>query len=440
MPATMYANSVIVFGDSMSDIGIKWKTKAGRAALSLGQMSVSPSGRFSDCRNWTDFMIEEASGNTLVGADAKGTIAESTKHTGFAEQSRISCANAFNYVNYAEGGACGDTPASKAAFLGTFKAQVDTFEQELQSGDRWLGNTLFIVWFGANDLYTAGRKHNEMHLVAREVAYIQRNRLAAIHKVNAGTPGTPGAALGISKCRFIFVNLARALTATRYTNQLTQLESAMMSKLGLSRLQLDNRRALARGDLSDHPGQTPASGLWYAQQAQKEAARQGLTSGYFGSTARTLRNLENKVEEIQEFEKGVMMFNTKLSIEATQNGDAVAEIGSVISEESIRRLFEGNYGLMAGPMASKATQIGARDYDTATRHHVTAIDQVHPTDQMYKLIWGEIYEVIKRTGTTFGRLQGAQIPGGAVLAGLSGPSDGVKSKFSSVLAQIRAGV
>jgi hypothetical protein len=35
-------------------------------ATSTNQMYVSSSGRFSDCRNWTDYMIEAATGKSLV--------------------------------------------------------------------------------------------------------------------------------------------------------------------------------------------------------------------------------------------------------------------------------------------------------------------------------------------------------------------------------------
>jgi hypothetical protein len=105
----------------------------GAIAYYLKEMRVSPSGRFSDCRNWTDFMFEEASGLTMVVSDATGTRELSQRHMtllGAYEASKVHASRVeegkqFTYVNYAEGGACGDTPFSKAFALGTFKDQVD---------------------------------------------------------------------------------------------------------------------------------------------------------------------------------------------------------------------------------------------------------------------------------------------------------------------------
>jgi phospholipase/lecithinase/hemolysin len=73
-------SNVVVFGDSLSDIGIKWTSATGKLALGLGMMTVSASGRFSDSRNWTDFMYEEASGDSLVQSGAGATIAASQTH------------------------------------------------------------------------------------------------------------------------------------------------------------------------------------------------------------------------------------------------------------------------------------------------------------------------------------------------------------------------
>ena len=54
--------NVIVFGDSLFDIGVKWTTGMGRFARKIGKMTVNPSGRFSDCRNWTDYSTRKRRG------------------------------------------------------------------------------------------------------------------------------------------------------------------------------------------------------------------------------------------------------------------------------------------------------------------------------------------------------------------------------------------
>ena len=411
MPAPMLMNSVIVFGDSLSDIGRKWTTKSGKMARATNQMYVNPSGRFSDCRNWTDYMIEEATGQSLVVSSASGTIALSKMHITLSSESMFSCEHPFQYANYAEGGACGDTPASKGPFLGTFKGQVDWFEQDLRANPTLpLGNTLFFAWFGANDLYTAGRPAEQMHQVADEVAKTQRNRLAQIVGARGG------------RCRFIFVNLARALTSVRYTRQLAEAEAAVTRALNIGRAT---------------PTQARASNLWHAQQALNTAASRNVTSGYFSATGRAVKNLQEKVKLVKGFETGVMSYNAQLAIDAHQNGDHVAEVGNVLSEETISRLFEGNYGLMAGATGERATHVSSSGYSTSSNRPVTTIDEVHPTDQMYKLIWGKIYEEIQAQGTSFGKLSGSR--SASTLETLSGPSSDVRGNFGSVLDQIRGG-
>jgi hypothetical protein len=101
-------HSVIVFGDSLSDIGKKWKTKSGKMARATNQMYVSPTGRFSDCRNWTDFMFEAATGLSMIVGTAKDTIALSARHTSLSRSSLVINASPedsdpwyFQYANYA---------------------------------------------------------------------------------------------------------------------------------------------------------------------------------------------------------------------------------------------------------------------------------------------------------------------------------------------------
>ena len=81
----MLMDTVLVFGDSLSDIGRKWKTKAGRMATSTNQMYVSSSGRFSDCRNWTDYMIEAATGKSLVVDSAAAILSNQVQQANLNE-------------------------------------------------------------------------------------------------------------------------------------------------------------------------------------------------------------------------------------------------------------------------------------------------------------------------------------------------------------------
>ena len=120
MPLRMH--TVVVFGDSLSDIGKKWKTKSGKMARLENPMFVGPTGRFSDCRNWTDFIFEEASGPSMIVDTAKGTML-SVGHTSFTKARVERVPDPFQYANYAEGGACGDPPGGKALSWGRSRSR-----------------------------------------------------------------------------------------------------------------------------------------------------------------------------------------------------------------------------------------------------------------------------------------------------------------------------
>jgi lysophospholipase L1-like esterase len=418
-------HTVVVFGDSLSDIGKKWTTKSGRAARATKQMYVSPTGRFSDCRNWTDFMFEAATGLTMLAETAETTIALSARHTSLTKSSLVvdtkhavsdpASFGYFQYANYAEGGACGDTPASKAAFLGTFKDQVDTFENECKLSQLPLGNTLFIIWFGANDLYTAERKAVEMGQVATTIASTQRNRLQRIvGQQNKATTGRDYA------CKFIFVDLCRPLTSVRYAVRLKAAEDKLKAQLGTK------YSAPARAKRS----------LLQAGEILTQAAKLGFTPGTSWGFANEAELLRAQVEEVKNLEQGVMNFNVTLATIAHGNRDGVAAVGSVVSEDTIRKLVQGNYRLKGGAMAAATTKyISALSYTHgSSAQHMTTVDEVHPTDQMYRLIWQEIYEQIKLSDCTFGKLSPDMSD--TTLGTLAGPTQQTRQGLGAVLNQL----
>lgn len=335
--------NVIVFGDSLSDIGTKWKTKAGKMAQELKKMYVSPTGRFSDCRNWTDFMYEEATkGQSLIRFTAKESIQCSQQHTTLDSTSVVAAGpdKWFVYANYAEGGACGDTPwsVSKRPFLGTFEDQIKTFKMDVAAvRKKWTGHfnpedpTLFIIWFGANDLFTAKRPYEQMSLVAVTVAKKMREKLRAF------APNS----------KFIFVNLSQPTSSVRYQ---TRRKEAM--------------------DNSD------------------EKIRKAV------------------LDKIDALGKGVKNFNAELKTIVQQNGDRVAELDTFITEHSLDQLIKREVGLEAGAEDQPSTvHYNPDDYRRShTTSKLTVIDQAHPTDRTYELIWKLIRQQIKLTGVTFGHL------------------------------------
>jgi hypothetical protein len=410
--------TVVVFGDSLSDIGKKWTTKSGRMARLVNEMYVSPTGRFSDCRNWTDFMFEEAGGASLVGTTAEGSYQRSQQHMSLSAASRVDLgADSFSYLNYAEGGACADTPREKGPFLGTFKDQVDAFEGEFKTGGRGIGPILFIVWFGANDLYTANRPSHEMGLVADAEANVQRNRLKVMVRAEDPDP------------KFIFVNLARPLTAVRYSMRLETAKQKFVTAF--------------RTEAQRHPQREMAERGLYKKVMGAPSLRMLRTAAWTVDDALTnhwaqkeLAALIAQVEELKKLEQGVMLFNLELARLARQHGDRVAELGCCLSEDSLERLVNGSYRLRSGAAAAATkTHISAQAYDQRTQAApLTTIDQVHPTDAMYRLIWQEIRREILAADCTFGRLPGVATP--ATLSTLAGPSAATQAGFNSVMQEL----
>jgi lysophospholipase L1-like esterase len=338
-------------------------------------------------------MFEDASGTSLVTGTAEDTIAKSTEHFSFTSNCGAlvhDTAKRFRYANYAEGGSCGDTPATKADFLGTFKEQVDAFEVDCMASPLPLGNTLFVIWFGANDLYTAECSAEHMAKVAQQVAGIQRARLLSIFKKqNAAVLGPVLAQACV--CKFVFVDLARPLTSVRYTKRLQDAEAEVAKLVGPL-----YQRNYRLGPVK------------HAAYTLQQASVWGHQPGFniFG-WANDVEKLRAQVEETKRLERGVRLYNACLESIANHNGDCVAHIGICVSEDTIRKLATSNtFRLKEGAMSEKSsTHISAESYNqSASIQHIVTIDEVHPTDQMYKLIWLEIYEQIKRSNCTFGNL------------------------------------
>ncbi len=188
--------NLIVFGDSMSDIGNKRVSGMGRVARGLGLMRTNDIGRFSDRKSWTDFVWEWAGGRTMIRDDA----AASNKLTAYHRQLVSSdgrtaaydspAADPFLFVNYAEGGAMGASDRS-ATGLGTFADQKARYLSELGS-TRASESKLYVVWFGLNDLVTNKRDKNEMLAVVQEQLTIcrdlQRDKFGHILLMNVPNP------------------------------------------------------------------------------------------------------------------------------------------------------------------------------------------------------------------------------------------------------------
>lgn len=355
MAKTRY-QAVIVFGDSLSDIGIKVNKPMGMVAKTFRQMTVNPSGRFSDCRNWADHMYTSATGETLVHGDVKLTKAQSRKHTSFGPDSKWEGrnGNGFYYANYAEGGACGGIPTTfimRNLALGQFKDQVKAFAKDIKKPGLVVPNYLFIIWFGANDLYTAGAPASAMGGVAKKIAEKRRAEIKTL--------------VGSSNARFVFVNLGAPLSATRY--QL--IEDKRRKKFDVSTSKIVSG-AGKRADLKEVD--------------KFHAAR----------------------KMINDFDSGVSLFNSQLRTSVEQNGDVYIDIAACITREAIDDLLS-EMRLLPGRQAKGSSErhYSSVEYDSIDGlYHVSTSDKAHPTDRIYKYMWDQIAAKLAQSDITFGQL------------------------------------
>ena len=350
--------NVVVFGDSLSDIGKMASSGLGKVVKAFGALTVSPTGRFSDCRNWTDHMFEAATGDSLVKGDAKTSVAASKAHQTFGGGSRWGATGNdkwFRYANYAVGGATGGIPYSlgKRIALTTMKEEVQAFRSDhakvQSSGEPFL----FFVWFGANDLYTAGAPASLMGDVAEKIAKKRRAEIAAI--------------VGALNARFVYVNLGLPLSAARY------------------QLIYDRR----------------------SQKNQLKLTKQRL-AGVKEEDLKIKKKFYETKKEINNFESGAMLFNSTLRDLCGKNGDVYVDMASVVSRESISAMIN-QLGLVDGVQAKGSSDsfISPIAYDSIQAPmQVSTSDEAHPTDRVYKHMWDTIKGVLQVNSITFGKLPG----------------------------------
>jgi phospholipase/lecithinase/hemolysin len=184
--------NVVVLGDSMSDIGNKWLWPTGELGRLFGAMRVNETGRFSDGKNWTDFLMEWSTGEALMWGNRDLAIRKSTDYRTLSNysvlgvsawdspvdtsppkgideylaellQAKNQKATApppeIRYVNYAMGGAIVTTDwAPKFGALTYLRSQLqDYVAQRSQLSRPLTGATMHIIWIGLNDFVTAKR-------------------------------------------------------------------------------------------------------------------------------------------------------------------------------------------------------------------------------------------------------------------------------------------
>ncbi len=181
---------VIIIGDSMSDIGRMLQERYIPGSLS----GVCRTGRFSDGRNWVDFLWAYMTGydpgcQMYNLFSEKETQVNSTKHmrlTG-TKTSR----SGHQLVSYAEGGAVANpstsgVPYSKRiarSMLASIDQEVDLYLKErasLRADAIKNEETLHIIWAGANDLVTVNCSTASIPAAAASVVTQAERILAAV--------------------------------------------------------------------------------------------------------------------------------------------------------------------------------------------------------------------------------------------------------------------
>lgn len=199
---------IVILGDSMSDFGIKKNTIMGMVARAAGAMRVNAVGRFSDTKNWADYMWEWSGGESLIdGKDKKQTDALTAKHMSLKESAHGSPDNKLSFVNYAVGGAVvneREKLAHKLA-LTTILEQKEKYFKELDSDPSKAKNTMHIVWIGLNDTVTDGKDASKMKAIVDQV----KNMTDEIRARVAEKGG---------KAYFMVVNNPSPEEAVRYTH------------------------------------------------------------------------------------------------------------------------------------------------------------------------------------------------------------------------------
>ncbi|MGR3857224.1 MULTISPECIES: SGNH/GDSL hydrolase family protein [Chryseobacterium] len=199
---------IVILGDSMSDFGIKKNTIMGMVARAAGAMRVNAVGRFSDTKNWADYMWEWSGGESLIdGKDKKQADALTAKHMSLKESNHGSPDNRLSFVNYAVGGAVvneREKLAHKLA-LTTILEQKEKYFKELDNETSKAKNTLHIVWIGLNDTVTDGKDASKMKAIVDQIKGMTDEIRARVAKDGG-------------KAYFMVVNNPAPEEAVRYTH------------------------------------------------------------------------------------------------------------------------------------------------------------------------------------------------------------------------------
>jgi hypothetical protein len=297
-------------------------------------------------------MYEEATGDKLITGDRRTTIATSEKFRSLSRESWCS-RGGFFYANYARGGDCGDVPRKLwKAVLGEFKDQVKAFQKDWEALSPPRGShVLFLIWFGANDLYTAGCAAGHMTDVAMTVGRLRRFELANVVNHSGCNP------------HFIFINLPGPNASYRLMNE-EGYDSLVRCDAGAKRynakLQQEvNQNTDAYVDI--HTFLDPANVRALVNELNlTEEPQPGMAGGVQGVVPKLMKSVH-----LTSKPKGTIYHH-----------HSSEEYEKAYNAETFSRKIQPDY--------------------------VWTQDRMHPTDQVYRYLWNEIKKVIIQKGFAFG--------------------------------------
>ena len=397
---------VVVFGDSLSDIGRKWSQPMGmvagllpeclpgesRLSPSMRMLAVSATGRFSDSKNWTDYMFEDTAGQSLISPTREATIAASGEYHRLSSRwINPAGGSRFRYANYAVGGAVGwkAVNVDKKAGLTTFSDQVKEFERDLRGismagGGRWL----FIVMFGANDIYTDVKTTNRSKEIANGI-------IKQCEKVSE--------LVGETIADFVVTGVARPQQSVFYSAQLAGKSMAVQQAEGqvkASKFLYEGRKntgSAVRNNKQDRFQLTEAEKI--LQQAEKEKKEFNDLCNSLNDQAVVL----NQAVFAACVGKGWHYFSMREAMLALQEAAPSLNINARLAQTP------AHFGMTSHKKGNiHFSNPEDTRLDVSGVHALFTADQKHPTSRGYKALWTRMQELLEKEGLAFGILAGPQ--------------------------------
>ena len=393
---------VVVFGDSLSDIGRKWSQPMGMVAgllpeslpgeslllPSMRMLAVSATGRFSDSKNWTDYMFEDTAGQSLISPTREATIAASGEYHRLSSRwINPAGGSRFRYANYAVGGAVGwkASAIGKKIGLTTFSDQVKEFEEDLRGismagSGRWL----FIVMFGANDIYTDVKKTNRSKEIATGI-------IEQCEKVSE--------LVGDTIADFVVTGVARPQQSVFFSAQLAGKSMAVQQAEGF--VKASKSRSAVRNN-KDSAVRNNTQDLFVQAEAEKMLRQAEKQKKEFNDLCNRLNDqavVLNQAVLAACVGKGWHYFSMREAMLALQEDAPSLNINARLAQTP------AHFGMTSHKKGNiHFSNPEDTRLDVSGVHALFTADQKHPTSRGYQALWERMSALLKTEQLMFGNL------------------------------------